>query len=58
MNIEINGNTYFVDLAEGRGWQVLLSTPAGARTIPVHDDATGDDPTFVVEDERKRQIVN
>jgi hypothetical protein len=59
MDFEVNGNTYFVDLGEERGWQVFVSTPSGARTIPVYDDAPDtDDITIVVQDERKRKIVN
>ncbi len=59
MDFEINGDTYFVNLAENRGWEVLVSTPAGARAIPVYDDAPDtDDVTIVVEDERKRRIPN
>jgi hypothetical protein len=59
MDIEINGNTYFVNLAETEGWQVLVSTATGSRAIPVYDDAFElDDLTLVVEDERKRRIVN
>jgi hypothetical protein len=60
MDFELNGNTYFVNLAEERGWQVFVSTPNGARSIPVYEDAleTSDELTVVIEDERKRQIVN
>jgi len=59
MDFEINGDTYFVNLAENRGWEVLVSTPTGARAIPVYDDAPDtDDVTIVVEDERKRRIPN
>ena len=59
MDFEVNGNTYFVDLGENRGWQVLVSTPNGARAIPVYEDALDtDDVTVVVQDERKRKIVN
>jgi hypothetical protein len=59
MDFEVNGNTYFVDLGEERGGQVFVSTPSGARTIPVYDDAPDtDDITIVVQDERKRKIVN
>jgi hypothetical protein len=39
MDFEINGDTYFVDLAENAGWEVFVSTPTGARSIPVYDDA-------------------
>ena len=60
MDFELNGNTYFVDLADDRGWQVFVSTPNGARSIPVYDDAldTGDELTVVLQDERKRRILN
>ena len=59
MDFEINGETYFVNLGESRGWEVLVSTPTGARTIPVYDDASdAEDVTLVVEDERKRRIPN
>jgi len=59
MDFEINGDTYFVNLAENRGWEVLVSTPTGARAIPVYDDAPdADELTIVVEDERKRRIPN
>jgi hypothetical protein len=59
MDFQINGNTYFVNLAENEGWQVFVSTPNGARLLPVYDDAPdADELTVVVEDERKRRIVN
>jgi hypothetical protein len=59
MDFEINGDTYFVNLAENRGWEVFVSTPNGARTIPVYDDALdAEEVTIVVEDERKRRIPN
>ena len=59
MDFEVNGETYFVNLGENRGWEVCVSTPTGARTIPVYEDAPDDeDVTFVVEDERKRRIPN
>ena len=59
MDFQINGDTYFIDLAENHGRQVLVSTPSGARTIPVYDDALDtDELTLVVDDERKRRIVN
>ena len=61
MDFEINGDTYFVNLAEGRrGWQVLVSTPTGARSIDVYDDTINEeeDIAIVIEDERKRRILN
>jgi hypothetical protein len=59
MDFEVNGNTYFVDLADERGWEVLVATPNGARAIPVYDDGIeNEDITIVVQDERKRKILN
>jgi hypothetical protein len=60
MDFELNGNTYFVDVADEQGWQVFVSTPNGSRSIPVYEDALdiGDELTVVVQDERKRKIVN
>jgi hypothetical protein len=59
MDFQINGDTYFVDLAENHGWEVLVSTPTGARSIPVYDDASDfEELTVVVQDERKRRILN
>jgi hypothetical protein len=59
MDFELNGDTYFVDLADERGWEVFVSTPSGARSIPVYDDGIeNEDITIVVQDERKRKILN
>jgi hypothetical protein len=59
VDFQINGETYFVNLGEHAGWQVLVSTPDGAREIPVYEDAPeSDDVTVVLEDERRRRIPN
>ena len=60
MDFQINGETYFVDLAENeRRWEVMVSTPTGARSIPVYEDAPDFERlTIVVEDEKKRRIPN
>ncbi|HXX01637.1 MAG TPA: hypothetical protein VEJ00_10510 [Candidatus Acidoferrales bacterium] len=58
MDFQINDETYFADLGDGE-WQVFVSTPNGARPIPVYDDG-GDfgDAMALVEDKRTRKIVN
>ena len=59
MDFQVNGDTYFVDLAENAWrWEVLVSTPTGARPIPVYVDAPLRGTDRGREDERKRQIVN
>ena len=40
MDFQVNEQTYFLTLAEDeRLWQVFVSTPEGARRIPVYVDA-------------------
>ena len=60
MDFQINDETYFVTLAENeRRWLVSVSTPTGARTVPVYEDAPEFlDLSVVVEDKEKRQIIN
>ena len=59
MDFEINGETYFINLAEKSGWEVLVSTPTGAREVPVYEDGPEfEGLTLVVEDQRKRRIPN
>ena len=60
MDFQINDETYFLSLAENqRRWEVFVSTPTGARPIPVYDDAADfDDLTLVVEDSERRKIPN
>lgn len=60
MDFQVNGETYFLGLAEDeRRWQVLLSTHTGAREIPVYEDASEfEDVTVVVEDKKRRRVVN
>jgi len=58
LDFQINDETYFASLDEGE-WQVFVSTPAGARTIPIYDDgADSEDSSVLVEDKRRRRIVN
>lgn len=60
MDFQVNGETYFLSLAEdARRWLVFVSTPNGVRPIPVYVDAQeAEDLTLVVEDKRKREIPN
>jgi hypothetical protein len=61
MDFQVNDETYFVDLDdERREWCVFVTTPNGAKAVPVYvDDAKSvDDALVVVEDKRKQKIVN
>ena len=58
MDFQINEETYFADLGDGE-WQVFVSTPNGARAVPVYDDgADFDDAVVLIEDQQRRRIVN
>jgi hypothetical protein len=58
LDFQINNETYFLNLDE-QGWQVLVSTAAGAREIPVYEDAPEfEELTLVVEDKERRKIPN
>jgi hypothetical protein len=65
MDFQVNDQTYFVSLGEYPGdWEVFVATPNGARAIPVYNDAADsedsdiDDSAILVEDKRRRKIVN
>jgi hypothetical protein len=60
MDFQVNGETYFLSLAENeRQWVVLVATAEGARPVPVYvDGAEAEDLTVVVEDRERRGIVN
>lgn len=60
MDFQVNGETYFLSLAEDeRRWLVLVSTATGARPLPVYVDAPeSEDLTLVVEDQERRKILN
>jgi len=60
VDFQVNGETYFLSLAENeRQWLVFVSTPTGARPIPVYVDAQEvEDLTLVVEDKERRNIPN
>jgi len=55
MDFQVNEQTYFLTLAEDeRLWQVFVSTPEGARRIPVYVDAPESGLPVVVEEEKLR----
>jgi hypothetical protein len=58
LDFQINDETYFASLGDGE-WQVFVATPTGARSIPVYDDGADlEDSLTLVEDKRRRKIVN
>jgi hypothetical protein len=60
MDFQVNGETYFLSLAEDeRRWLVFLETETGAQPVPVYEDV----PEFksfaiVVDDKKKHRIPN
>ncbi len=60
MDFQVNGETYFLSLAENeRQWVVFVETAEGSRPVPVYvDGAEAEDLTVVVEDKERRRIVN
>jgi hypothetical protein len=62
MDFQVNDQTYFVSLGENPGdWEVFVSTPNGARPIPVYNDEADsevEDSTILVDDKRRRKVVN
>lgn len=60
MDFQVNGETYFLSLAEDeRRWLVFVSTVTGARPVPVYEDV----PEFksfavLLEDKKKQRIPN
>ncbi len=60
MDFQVNGETYFLDLAEDeRRWLVFVESPTGTRSVPVYvDGAELEDSKIVVEDKERRKLVN
>jgi len=55
MDFQVNEQTYFLTLAEDEQmWQVFVSTPTGARSIPVYVDAPESESLVVVQEEKHR----
>jgi hypothetical protein len=64
LDFQVNDQTYFVSLGENPDeWHVFVSTPTGARSIPVYvdqadADSDSEESTILVDDKRRRKIVN
>jgi hypothetical protein len=59
LNFEVNGETYFVSLAEDeRQWLVYVSTPEGPRPIPVYVDAAEMYERPLLLEDSKKSILN
>jgi hypothetical protein len=62
MDFQVNDQTYFVSVGDEQDeWHVFVSTPTGARPIPVYNDAADaetEETPVLVEDKRRRKIVN
>jgi hypothetical protein len=55
MDFQINDETYFLSLAaDERRWEFFVSTPTGARQIPVYIDVPELQPLVVSQDEKHR----
>jgi len=55
MDFQVNEQTYFVNLAEdSRQWEVFVSTPTGALSIPVYVDVPESGPLVVLQEEKQR----
>jgi hypothetical protein len=60
MDFQVNEETYFLSLAEDeKRWEVFVSTPAGAMSIPVYVEAAESESLVVIQEEKeKRRIPN
>jgi len=60
VNFQVNGETYFLSLAEDeRRWLFFVETDRGTRPVPVYVDAPEfDDLRIVIEDNDRRKILN
>ena len=55
MDFQVNDETYFLSLAENeRQWRVFVSTPTGARRIPIYDDGGETESLLVLEEDEQR----
>jgi hypothetical protein len=55
MDFQVNEQTYFLSLVEDEKlWEVFVSTPTGARSIPVYVDAPKTGPVVVLQEEKHR----
>jgi len=60
MDFQVNGETYFLSLAEDeQRWVVFVESVTGARPVPVYvDGAESEDVKLVIEDKERRKILN
>ena len=61
MDFQVNGETYFLSLAEDeQRWLVYVEGAAGTRRVPVYVDGADfeEDVKVVVEDKERRKILN
>ena len=60
MDFQVNGETYFLSLAEDeRRWLLFVESATGTRDVPVYEDgAESEDLKVVVEDKERRKILN
>ena len=60
MDFQVNGETYFLSLAEDeQRWLVFVESATGTRRVPVYvDGAESEDLRVVVEDKERRKILN
>jgi hypothetical protein len=55
MDFQVNDQTYFLSLAEDdKRWLFFVSTPDGAMSIPVYEDAAEGRPLVVLQEEKHR----
>jgi hypothetical protein len=55
MDFQVNEQTYFLSLAEDeKRWEFFVSTPNGARPIPVYVDAPQSGPLLVLQEDKRR----
>ena len=56
MDFQVNEQTYFLSLAEDqKQWEVFVSTPTGAMSIPVYVDAAKSESLVVIQARKKRE---
>ena len=60
MDFQVNGETYFLSLAEDEArWVVLVESATGTRDVPVYVDGSEfEDLKVVVVDKECRKILN
>ncbi len=57
MDFQVNEQTYFLSLAEDEKlWEFFVSTPNGARPIPVYVDAPPSGPVVMLQEEKQRTV--